>query len=1063
MSRLTDATNNIRNILLSRNLYTPDNQYVLNNNQIVNTLNTIATALSPFRGIDIANTALGEVAFFGSNSPIQQIGIVMLGKQFASTIASNAQRTSLPSINYSGVLNGQSIFNSNVDNTITVVAGQSTFSNLLQTLTNYTEGNNNPFLDPSKQYIENTGKGQLSHFYGGANGKSGINANMYKESDVFFLNVTKAKGFQIVNFATTTYSKLWFDPADNKNFSNAIAANSAMSRSLNGFVNQKNNQNQEYDGTEVFEINLGITDNNDADYYFPDLANNSWINSSSGGINDNINNKIVWGRDGVDKNANDVLSSMRSQTEIQLNGDRTFVENSITPNNNLDDYGATIGLLKYTSELLNASRGSFVDQTRKLFQDKEGKLVGFNGAGIWKAPPDALPNFVNKVGVRQHTALDQYDRFAKAIRFDGNYVYTGNYGSQHSVINSSVIPRITPTLKANKLDNTNLMFSIENLAVETILDPDSGIAYLNDEYATFIPMTEVGPNGCRMMWFPPYGIELNEQSNAKWQTTDFIGRSEPIYTYNGSERSANLSFKLIMDYPAQLIAFRGQADFHKRAAEFFAFGGGSTAQILNKSQIEAKLQALQAKSLALNITQPALFDNPPSLPSFEVYFPNNKPKSGEENSIFNYMYNDAQYEIVENLATSSEKGSGELNNTFGNKIYIVDDTQFHTVSGTTYKTGTTFIEQYALGTPQIAFDNLVLVLNPTMNGIKNINIILEGHASLLDRNIDTHAEYNLELSKRRITAVQNMIIQKYKAQWGKEPKDVGITFVTQPLGDQGAVTTVNGKNAATDPTTIDIEQIRQERRVTVSVKPGSKVNSVTNPKTTSTEQTNKAKIDSEILSLTQTLNSLTSELVQYNGDVFTQMGDVPAPPKGFLPIDQNVFYPAFHSQTPEDFHRRLTFLQQCLRQGPSIKRVVNGTTFSANNSAFGRPPICVLRIGDFFYTKVIIDQLTINYQESTWDLNPEGRGMQPMIAEVSLQLKVIGGQSLRGAIDALQNAVSFNYYANSTYSAGGTYATPALVEALQFGDAAGIKTLQSQQQARAADRSRINEFYYNSL
>jgi len=57
-------------------------------------------------------------------------------------------------------------------------------------------------------------------------------------------------------------------------------------------------------------------------------------------------------------------------------------------------------------------------------------------------------------------------------------------------------------------------------------------------------------------------------------------------------------------------------------------------------------------------------------------------------------------------------------------------------------------------------------------------------------------------------------------------------------------------------------------------------------------------------------------------------------------------------------------------------------------------------------------------------MNPEGFGMQPMIAKITLQMKVIGGQSLKGPIDALQNAVSFNYYANSSFSSEGLYARP---------------------------------------
>ncbi|MBS8122120.1 hypothetical protein, partial [Candidatus Vampirococcus lugosii] len=105
----------------------------------------------------------------------------------------------------------------------------------------------------------------------------------------------------------------------------------------------------------------------------------------------------------------------------------------------------------------------------------------------------------------------------------------------------------------------------------------------------------------------------------------------------------------------------------------------------------------------------------------------------------------------------------------------------------------------------------------------------------------------------------------------------------------------------------------------------------------------------------------------------------------------------------------------------------------SKNSVFGRQPICVLRIGDFFHTKIIIENLTIDYDDSPWDMNPEGFGMQPMIANVSLQIKIIGGQSLRGPINALQNALSFNYYANSTYVNQGTYRTPSFVESKQYG------------------------------
>lgn len=125
------------------------------------------------------------------------------------------------------------------------------------------------------------------------------------------------------------------------------------------------------------------------------------------------------------------------------------------------------------------------------------------------------------------------------------------------------------------------------------------------------------------------------------------------------------------------------------------------------------------------------------------------------------------------------------------------------------------------------------------------------------------------------------------------------------------------------------------------------------------------------------------------------------------------FDPAFHSITPEGFNARLTFLHQCTRQGPTVGGADGFNAETANNLSFGRPPVCVLRIGDFYYTKIIIDSLSINYENNKWDLNHEGIGVQPMMAEVSINFKFIGGSDLAGPIARLQNALSFNYYANT--------------------------------------------------
>jgi len=124
------------------------------------------------------------------------------------------------------------------------------------------------------------------------------------------------------------------------------------------------------------------------------------------------------------------------------------------------------------------------------------------------------------------------------------------------------------------------------------------------------------------------------------------------------------------------------------------------------------------------------------------------------------------------------------------------------------------------------------------------------------------------------------------------------------------------------------------------------------------------------------------------------------------------FDPAFHSISPEGFGARLTFLHQCTRQGPTQGTSDFGGI--ANNLAFGRPPVCILRIGDFYYTKIVITNLSIDYKDASWDLNQEGIGVMPMMANISISFAFLGGSDLTGPISRLQNALSFNYYANTT-------------------------------------------------
>lgn len=129
------------------------------------------------------------------------------------------------------------------------------------------------------------------------------------------------------------------------------------------------------------------------------------------------------------------------------------------------------------------------------------------------------------------------------------------------------------------------------------------------------------------------------------------------------------------------------------------------------------------------------------------------------------------------------------------------------------------------------------------------------------------------------------------------------------------------------------------------------------------------------------------------------------------------FDPAFHSMTPEGFNARLTFLNQCTRQG-NTRTVADPKGQTANNLAFGRPPFCVLRIGDFYNQMIVINSVNIDYSVSDgiqWDMNTEGIGMQPLLARVDISFNFIGGGDIAGPIRRLQNAMTFNYYANTRF------------------------------------------------
>ncbi len=132
-------------------------------------------------------------------------------------------------------------------------------------------------------------------------------------------------------------------------------------------------------------------------------------------------------------------------------------------------------------------------------------------------------------------------------------------------------------------------------------------------------------------------------------------------------------------------------------------------------------------------------------------------------------------------------------------------------------------------------------------------------------------------------------------------------------------------------------------------------------------------------------------------------------PKHFQKMDY--YKPVFHSQSPYDFNQRYTFLNQLTRPGNTLDKASQ----VGSNSLFGKMPIIVLRIGDFIHTKAVVNSVNFDMNESTWDMNTEGMGMQPMFCKVTMDINVIGGMAMEFPVNRLQTATDHNLIANSTY------------------------------------------------
>jgi hypothetical protein len=947
----------IRTFLETRNLFTPENPYELNSPKLVRAINSIV-GLVPGKSFDLSNTVIGRL--MGPNTPIAAIGLQQYSKHLAQSVVSNVMSDSIPSVNFTNLFDGDPttrLLTKKEDYRITRDETKTSIGRLLEDITNQQpklsstiftgRGSLAPFDKFPNQfdYIRNTGKGQLNQYY------ASIDKNLYIQSSEDFLQVAENQGYKINKVTKALLNKSYFPTNDPANFPDGQAASDDVRSEMVLFREDNPAQSvSEYASAAVTDAmgrtKKSLTPNLAQNLPNQERADDFEFDENSFGFTDDIDNQIVWGRD----------------TELQ------------------SKYGVRSGALLYTKGLLQArgSRGYF-DQTKKKFTDPKGQLM-YNGSPLTRE----LDGTVNRN--RQSTILDPYDRYAKAIRFTGNSFYDA---PAESVINRAVIPKFHPIIDtSSKVNNRNLMFSIENLAY--ILN-DKG--YLGDSLGTKVPESEVGYNKGRLMWFAPYDVEVSETAAAKYESTQFIGRSEPVYSYQSSERSARLSFKLIIDYPPQV-----DGKSHGDNAKFFAFGGKFNENALKNVDIDKEVASLSELETRLASIQPT-----------ETLLPPDNLQAGDK-AIF-FFHNDGR-SVEQDITLGYEDGidnPGEEN----------DD---------------------SLNAPFVAAVNTIVTQILTPETYKYYNISFLGRASRLYYNEAKEKGYNKQLGLDRASSLLKYVETKFVAA------NKGLTFAK--AGIKTNIATIGSDSGSTEgklEKNISLLKVKQERNAVVRLTPNGTLEKKTVALTPSQLQ-DKATLEQQIHDKKDLIAIATK--AQSNERIFTERNIGDRAFRGFEAMKKITLSPVFHSQTPEDFHRRLTFLHQCTRQGNAVvNKATEETGVSVpRNSVFGRPPICVLRLGDMYHSKVVIETVDFDFTESIWDVNPEGMGMQFMIANIDISMKIIGGQSLKGAIDVIQNAESFNYYANSTYYGDGVYKSARKVEDAQV---QGDKTLiNAKQQAR---------------
>lgn len=983
---------------------------------------------------------------------------------------------------------------------------------------------------------------------------------LYKKYGNNLNNYDTMSGKFVVSSDTGRLSDGWMLGDDNTEIGKIVHDYAKLSASENGgkvYLDEqikKANQEISIQKPYIVYTNKVILDDNN-EKTATEMPGRFVINATSTG-NTGATTSYVY--DGI-KDDNPVINTVKLQNNKIK---QYFVyDEGVTASNQDNEWGV------YNSNESALGKNNLLAKTNQMFKDKKiNTMIGrfhikvgdscttdtavdneygnAHGRALLKAEPKGKQtNGVDNPYCRSWTYHHQYNSMDRLIRpFENQTIADvqkknsryrsrfnelpngGKYLAENTVLGGAGRVNIAPS-KSGNVDIKKCMFSLENLAWKDV-----------SKVTRNISKEQIGPNGGRIMWFPPYDIDFQENVNVNWQSNSFIGRGEDVYTYTNTTRTGQLSFTLLIDHPAVINSLQNAGvNDDEDVLRFFA--GCDTIDPNETGNAEVVPGS--------KTSDPTLTAKEGPFVRVYCFFPNNYTGHGKypgdnkkwydfgdedfgcsdgadwynyilsgKNAILSIANQGNGYEMSVRKNAEDYKGVStktlDINtsqiacNSYSGKYgkynkcpadydgsdykqlklkdakearekrtyrYRVDfdfrergiDVDKTDKKGTKAHIWDNYIDTYSWGLnidpvvvdknglgiglvadkslfsfyqlmavfgvkkplekieePNTGFTGGYIPPQPYEQGIKNLSDIINNHTvyKVVAHGSATKQGTKNDLRAARRARTLGKTVMHFLKQIDKY-KNEDIKYVK---GETSIVDVTNtklvntneakfGRNAYVDIYYDDPKVISVE----TSANSSNQINRAleyNNAKSQNKKQDKKARRNN----ITYTTKDTSNLRYESEADYFKKIKNTD--PVIFKKIVDKVQYfdPAFHSMSPEGFNARLTFLQQCTRQGHTVSATEsNGLAMTAGNLAFGRMPVCVLRLGDFINTRIIIESLNITYNNGgmQWDLNPEGAGVQPMYAKVNMGIKILGGQSLVAPISRLQNAVSFNYYANA--------------------------------------------------